>query len=157
MAGVAPMLSVERFLQAANTRDLEAMARIFGTADGPIADDTGNGFSCAFKRLGSWIRIGSPCLSWAEIELRMDAIAQILRHDDYRVRSETSVAGRERPTTRIGVDLVRGAAQFPDVGFYVVQTSDGRWLVERAELERVTALREPRAPLGRLEVVAATR
>ena len=38
MAGVQPILSVERFLQVANTGDLEAMALIFGTADGPIAD-----------------------------------------------------------------------------------------------------------------------
>lgn len=157
MAGVAPMLSVERFLQAANTRDLEAMARIFGTADGPIADATGNGFSCAFKRIGSWIRIGDPCLSWSEIELRMDAIAAILRHDDYRVRSESSVAGRTRPTTRIGVDLVRAGNQYPDVGFFVVQTSDGRWLVEQAELEKMTAFREPPRLRGSFLIMAATR
>ena len=35
---VAPALTVERFLQAANTRDLETMLRLFGTDDGPIAD-----------------------------------------------------------------------------------------------------------------------
>ena len=39
LAGVAPQLSVERFLQAANARDFEAMERLFGTHDGPISGD----------------------------------------------------------------------------------------------------------------------
>ncbi|MEX0935303.1 MAG: hypothetical protein WD013_00265, partial [Gemmatimonadota bacterium] len=130
MAAVAPMLSVERFLQAANVRDLEAMARIFGTAGGPIADRAGNSFGCAFKRMGSWIGLGDPCLSWSEIELRMNVIAMILEHDVYRVRGEANVPGRGRPTTRIGVDLERGNQRYPDIPFVVVQTGDGRWLVE---------------------------
>ncbi len=129
LAGVAPMLSVERFLQAANTRDLEAMARIFGNADGPIAERASNTFACAFKRMGSWIGLGGRCLSWAEIELRMNTIAVILQHDDYRVRAESAVPGRSRPTTRVSVDLARGTEQFVDVPFVVVQASDGRWLV----------------------------
>jgi hypothetical protein len=137
------MLSVERFLQAANTRDLDAMARLFGTADGPIIDQTGGGFSCAFKRMGSWIGIGEPCVSWAEIELRMDALAQILRHDDYRLRSESAVAGRTSPTSRIGVDLTRAGSLYADIPFLVVQTPDGRWLVEEIQdLPRLTAMRE---------------
>jgi hypothetical protein len=140
VAGVQPMLSVERFLQAANTGDLEAMARIFGTADGPIAERTGNALSCPFKRLGSWFGLGDPCLSWVEIELRMNVIAQLLRHDDYRLRSEAPVPGRTRQTTRVGVDLVQGANQFVDVPFLVVLASDGRWLVEEIGLERVTAV-----------------
>jgi pimeloyl-ACP methyl ester carboxylesterase len=137
------MLSVERFLQAANIRDFEAMARIFGTADGPIIEDTGGGFSCAFRRMGSWIGLGDRCVSWIEIELRMDAISQILRHQDYRIRSESSVAGRTRPTTRIGVDIERGGILYPDVPFFVVQASDGRWLIEQVDLARMTVLREP--------------
>ena len=142
MAGVAPMLSVERFLQAANTRDLDAMARIFGTADGPIADQAGRSLGCAFRRMGSWIGLSRRCVSWAEIEVRMDAIARILRHDDYQIRSESAVAGRRYPTTRIGVDLVRGSERYQDVPFTVVQASEGRWLLEQIGLERITGARD---------------
>jgi hypothetical protein len=156
VAAVAPTLSVERFLQAVNTRDLEAMARIFGNEDGPIADQTGNGFSCAFKRKGSWIGIGERCVSWTDIELRMDALALILRHDDYTVRTESTVAGRTRPTTRIGVDLQRGGARYADIPFVVVQTAAGQWLVEEIEdLARLTALRELRESPGSSVLMAA--
>jgi hypothetical protein len=139
MAATAPMLSVERFLLAANTSDLEAMARIFGTASGPIADQTGSTVPCAFRRMGSWIGLASRCLSWVEIELRMDAIARLLEHDDYRVQSESSVAGRTRPTVRIGVDVDRSGSRYSNVPFVVVQTSDGSWLVEEIGLERLTS------------------
>jgi len=139
MAASQPMLSVERFLQAANTGDLEAMARIFGTSSGPIADQAGGTLPCAFRRMGSWIGLGSRCVSWIDIELRMDAIARLLRHDDYRVRSEASVAGRTRPTIRVGVDMARGASSIQDVPFVVVQASNGRWMVEEIGLERLTA------------------
>ena len=70
---VAPALTVERFLQAANTRDLETMSRLFGTDDGPIEDRT--------RR--------------EEVELRMDVIAEILQHDDYEIISERRVPGAE--------------------------------------------------------------
>lgn len=137
MAAVAPMLSVERFLQAANTRDLDAMARIFGTADGPVAD-TGSTLGCAFKKMGSWIGLSDACTTAEEVELRMDAIAQILEHDDYRIVSESRVAGRSEPTTRIGVNLTIGQDTVRDVPFEVVRTEEGRWLVQRVALERIT-------------------
>jgi hypothetical protein len=138
MAGGQPMLSVERFLEAANTGDLEAMARIFGTSDGPIAESLGNPFSCAFRRIGSWIRVSDRCSSWADVELRMNAIALVLRHDAYRIRSEAQVPGRQRPTVRVGVDMEEGTNAYPDVPFVVVQAGDGRWLVEQIGLERIT-------------------
>jgi len=139
MAASQPMLSVERFLQAANTGDLEAMAMIFGTSRGPIADQAGGTLPCAFRRIGSWVGLGSRCVSWIDIEIRMDAIARLLRHDDYRVRSESNVAGRARPTIRVGVDMARGASSIQDVPFVVVQASSGRWMVEEIGLERLTA------------------
>ncbi|HZD06350.1 MAG TPA: nuclear transport factor 2 family protein [Longimicrobiales bacterium] len=115
MAGMGPPLSVERFLQAVNARDLDAMAELFGTAAGPMEG------------------------SRAEIELRMDAIARILRHEDYRIGAQRSVPGREAPTTRVGVDLTIGGDRIPNVGFTVVRTKQGRWLVEEIELEAVTS------------------
>ena len=139
MPGTAPMVSVERFLQAANTEDFDAMARIFGTAGGPIADQSGGTVSCAFRRIGSWIRLSDRCLSRSQIELRMNAIALLLRHDSYRVRSESGVAGRTSPTRRVGVDLEQGSSVVADVPFVVVELSDGRWLVEEIGLERLTS------------------
>ena len=137
MAGVAPMLSVERFLQASNTRDLAAMARIFGTERGALAEQTGNSFACGFRRVGSWIGLSRSCVSWQEIEIRMHTIAEILAHDDFRIRSEANVPGRLSPTTRIGVDLVQAGGTVADVPFVVVRAGDGRWLVEEIGLDRV--------------------
>lgn len=139
MAGTQPQISVERFLQAANSRDLDAMARIFGTDEGPIADQARSGLGCAFRRVGSWLRLSSRCTSWQDIEIRMNTIAYILRHDRYQVRSESTVAGRQAQTIRVGVDLEWGRESYPDVPFVVVQTREGRWLVQEIGLERITA------------------
>lgn len=134
---VAPMLSVERFLQAANERDLYSMARLFGTADGPMSD-TGGTFGCAFKKLGSWFGIGERCPTIQEVEIRMDAIAEVLAHEDYTVVSESSVAGRIHPTSRIGVNLRVDGQDVLDVPFVVVRTPEGRWLIEEIGLTKIT-------------------
>lgn len=135
---MGPTLAVEQFLQAANQQNLDGMSRMFGTGGGPIADEAGNPFSCFFKKIGSWIGLGDSCMKRTEIELRMNAIAMILQHDDYRIVSEGMVAGRERRTMRIGVNLTVGERQFPDVPFLVVQASGGRWLIEEIGLTEVT-------------------
>ena len=114
MAGMAPMLSVERFLQAVNARDLEAMRRLFGTYEGPITGDQ------------------------QELELRMSVIAEILRHEDYRIVGERREPGREHPTTRVMVTITQGGRQIPDVPFLVVRTTSGGWLIEQVDLERIT-------------------
>lgn len=132
---VGPQLSVERFLQAANTRDLEAMARLFGTVDGPLAD-TGSTFGCAFKKIGSWFG-GESCRSRTEIELRMDAIASILQHEDYVVARQERVAGRTHPTSRVLVDMTVNGRRVSAVPFVVVNGPDGQWLVQEIDLERV--------------------
>ena len=136
MAAVAPILSVERFLKVTNERDLHSMASIFGTADGPIIE-TGGAFGCAFKKMGSWIGLGDPCQTQQEVELRMDAIANILRYEDYTIASDAPVPGRQHPTTRIGVNLVVNGREVTDVPFVVVQTDGGRWLVEEIDLAKV--------------------
>ena len=114
MASVAPQLSVERFLQAANSRDFEAMERLFGTYDGPVRGD----------RL--------------ELEVRMSLIAEILRHEDYRIQGQQREPGREFPTTRVIVTLTQDGRDITDVPFLVVRTKDGGWLVEEVDLALVT-------------------
>ena len=118
---VAPSLVVERFLQAANTRDLETMGRLFGTKDGPFADQRGR----------------------RETELRMDVLVEILRHDNYEIMSERRVAGAEIPANRIGVDfLMPNGVTVRDVGFTVVFASSNRWLIFEIEVQRITDVAE---------------
>ena len=137
IAPVAAQLSVERFLQAANDRDFQSMGRLFGTVDGS-AMETGSTFGCFFKKIGSWFG-GSSCTKKVDVELRMDAIASILRHDDYRIDREESVAGRTSPARRVIVDLTIEGDAVPAIPFIVVRTSEGRWLVEQVPLERIMA------------------
>lgn len=136
MAAVAPVMSVERFLQAANDRDLHAMARLFGTEDGPVIE-TGGTLGCGFKKFGSWFGMGDRCETLQEVELRMDAIAQIIRHEDYSIVSEASVAGRTGPSSRIGVNMRVRGRNIEEVPFVVVRTREGRWLVEEIGLQRI--------------------
>ena len=92
LAPIAAQLSVERFLQAANTRDVEAMGRLFGTEEGPLGD-TGGSFGCFFKKIGSWFG-GTACAKRTDVELRMDAIASVVQHQNYRiVREELEAYG----------------------------------------------------------------
>lgn len=112
--GLAPVLSVERFLQAVNAEDFPAMARIFGTVDGAVEGPA------------------------QEVELRMATIAAILKHEDYRIDTERLEPGRSVPTRRVGVDLTIDGNVIRDVGFLVVQTGAGAWMVEQIDLEKVT-------------------
>lgn len=137
MASVAPIMSVERFLQAANVRDLDGMARLFGTVDGPVIE-TGGTIGCGFKKFGSWFGIGERCQTRQEVEIRMDMIAEIIRHEDYTIVSEAPVAGRLGPSSRIGVNMRVNGRDIDDVPFIVVRTGEGRWLVEEIGLTRIT-------------------
>lgn len=139
VAPVAAQLSVERFLQAANDRDFQSMGRLFGTEGGPEWD-TGSTFGCFFKKIGSWFG-GTACGRRVDVELRMDAIASIIRHEDYRITREEAVAGRTSPTRRVMVDLTIDGESMTAMPFIVVQTGEGRWLVEQVPLERIMAAR----------------
>lgn len=130
-------LAVERFLVAARGYDLDGMARLFGTWNGSIADTSG-GLRCGFRRFGSWFGIGERCVSPQEIEIRMNAIAEFLQFESFRIVGERAVPGREHPTTRVGVSLTRGSSTIPDVPFLAVQGRDGRWRVQEIDLERIS-------------------
>lgn len=138
VAPVAAQLSVERFLQAANQRDVQAMGNLFGTKDGPVMD-TGSPVGCAFKKIGSLFG-GESCVKKADVEIRMDAIASILAHQDYRIVREERVPGRQAPTTRVLVDMTVQGMSVPGVPFVVVQSGEGRWLVQEVDLARVMEL-----------------
>jgi len=133
LAAVGPMLSVERFLQASNARDFDAMSRLFGTPEGPVAEE-GGGFGCFLKGV-----FGSGCARREDVELRMAAIADILQHEDYRIVSERMEPGRAHPTNRIGVDFTKQGRVVRDVPFLVVRTGGGRWLVQEIDLQKLTS------------------
>ena len=140
--GPAPGASTEaarvvgEFLDAANQRDHTTMARLFGTADGPIGDRGGT-LGCALRKLGSWIGLGDRCLDEREVEQRLDLMAAVLKHESYLVRTQEAVAGRGRPATGVGVEMDVGARGVVEVPFVVVLTGDGRWLVEEVGLGRL--------------------
>jgi hypothetical protein len=139
-ASMGAQLSVERFLQAANQRDVMSMGRMFGTENGAVMD-TGGTTGCAFKKIGSWFG-GTSCTPKEDVEIRMDAIASILQHQDYRIVSESRVAGQTAPTTRVLVNLeTEEGIVVVGLPFDVVRTSEGRWLVQRVDLQQVMAAR----------------
>ncbi|MCG6956512.1 MAG: hypothetical protein LJF04_11045 [Gemmatimonadetes bacterium] len=134
-AGVVAQLSVDRFLAAANERDLVTMGRIFGTVDGPISD-TGSTFGCFFKKIGSWFG-GNACRKQQDVQVQMAAIANVLKHDDYKIVREEPVAGRLNEATRVYVNLTTPERQVTDVPFVVVRSKHGQWLVEEVDLKKV--------------------
>lgn len=134
---VEPGDIVAEFLDAANSRDHVAMARLFGTERGPIGE-VGSAFGCGLRRAGSWIGLGEPCVTAQEIELRMDVIARILAHRSRRVGSPAVVAGRGRPAARVEVEMAVRGGEVVRVPFVLIQAERHGWLVEQVELGRLT-------------------
>jgi hypothetical protein len=112
--GTSPLQSVERFLSAVSARNLDGMAAVFGTADGPFEGER------------------------TDVEIHMDLLATILEHQSYELVSERQVPGRENPTTRVGVTLTIDGEVHPDVAFVTVRTDEGRWMVQEIDLEAIT-------------------
>jgi len=129
--GFGPALTIERFLQAASevaqlseaqgpgaarmADEIETMARLFGTSDGPIIDRDPRD----------------------EVEQRMFLIAEILEHTNYELAGERAVPGRSREAIEVVVRLTNERGDTYDVPFTVVQSNDG-WLIENIELEAIT-------------------
>ena len=130
--GFGPSLTIERFLQAANsvsqlsstsgqgsTRmadEIETMARLFGTRDGSVLE--------LYPR--------------DEVEQRMFLIARIIEHDDYVLAGERAVPGRSREAIEVSVNLTTPNEGVKTVPFTIVRTSDGEWLIESIHLEAIT-------------------
>ena len=131
-----PVRAAERFLGAANRQDLDALAHAFGTHRGPIAE-TGGGLGCGLRRLASWLGAADRCPTRQEVELRMHAIAAVAATRRLRGDLRGAVPGRDRPVTRISIEVRRGERIHRDVGLLVIRTSSG-WLVESVELDKIT-------------------
>lgn len=115
VAGLAPTMTIERFLRAANQNDLDTMASLFGTRDGPITR--------------TWSR--------REVDDRMFLFASLLRHTDYTITNEQIVPGRRDEATLFNVQLVlqQGTVEVP---FTMVISRNNQWLIEEIGIERIT-------------------
>jgi hypothetical protein len=115
-SAIAPTMTIERFLRAANQSDLDTMASLFGTRDGSIA--------------ATWPR--------QEIDARMFLLASVLRHSDYTIGAEQIVPGRREEATRYVVRMIVSGDP-ADVPFTLVRTTRGQaWLIEDIDIERIT-------------------
>ena len=112
---LAPAMTIERFLRAANQSDLDTMAQLFGTRDGAVAR--------------AWTK--------QEVDDRMLLLANVLRHSDYTIAGEQVVAGRRDEATRLNVQMVIGGDTFV-VPFTLVRTGARNWLIEEIGIDRVT-------------------
>jgi len=110
-----PEQAVSTFLDASSSKDYERMGQQFGTHDGPAE-----------------LKLGAK-----DVEQRMVVLAAFLTHDDYTVEagSQSLLESYER---RFQVHLTgtsRGAVTVP---FVAASTQDGRWYVERIDLDPLT-------------------
>lgn len=112
----APEAAVERFMGYVAAKNYVQMGWVFGTAEGPL------------------IRRDSP----ADVERRMFALATVLEHSGYTVRSQTPVPGRSGNAVEMRV-LLRHRGRDYLVPFTAVRASEGRWFVERIDIEKITA------------------
>jgi hypothetical protein len=124
--GVAPQLAVESFLRAANcvaavrcatkARDIDSMARLFGTRDGSILDRDPR----------------------ADVEQRMYALASLLQSDDYSVQGQNIVPGRVGEALQLTVSMTQGGREL-SVPFIMVRSRNGDWLVEQIDTRALNA------------------
>jgi hypothetical protein len=115
VSDLAPAMVVERFLRAANSNDLDTMARLFGTRDGPV------GLRESQKDTDDW----------------MFALASVLRHTDYQIINEQIVPGRRQEATQLVVRIVNGERRY-ELPFTLVQSNRHGWLVENVPVDLLT-------------------
>lgn len=118
VSNVGSSLVVEQFMRAANAKDLDAMARLFGTRDGPV--------------FGKWPK--------DEIEKRMFVISTELKHEDFSVTAEQIVPGRGADATKLTVKLRKDGKDY-NVPFTLVRYKNESWLVEQIGIDVITAPR----------------
>jgi hypothetical protein len=112
---VATQLVVEQFLRAANSNDLDTMARLFGTVDGSILE---------FE-------------NQAQVDQRMFALASILRHDGFNIRRFDVVPGRRDEAMNAIVNM-RFGERAVDVPFTLVWSTERTWMIENIGIANIT-------------------
>lgn len=131
--GLGAALVVERFLRASNTiaqsresgsdslermrQELDTMIRLFGTSKSTI----------------------EQLSSREAAERRMIALADLLRHDDYRIAGNRLVPGRGDEAVDIMVRMTVGT-DGATIPFTVVRTSSDGWRIEKIQIEPLVNL-----------------
>jgi hypothetical protein len=115
---IATSLVIEQFLRAANAKDIDTMARLFGTRDGSIVQRD----------------------KQKDVETRMLALAAILRHDDYAIEETDIVPGRRGEATQVMVRMTIGKREVR-VPYTLVRGPGKNWLVEQIDIEQITNTR----------------
>jgi hypothetical protein len=107
-------LVLEQFLTAANSNDLRQMGNLFGNKDGPVSkrDNQDN------------------------VEKRMFVLANVLRHDDYKLEGEQIVPGRLAEAIQLQVTLTSGTRKVT-VPFTMVRSKADQWLVEDFDMTKI--------------------
>jgi hypothetical protein len=116
---VATSLVIEQFLRAANENDLDTMASLFGTVNGPNA-----------------IRVPKD-----QLDQQLFAIASILRHESYEITRRQIVPGRRTEATEVTVRMNFGRNRVVDVPYVLVYTTASNWLIEQIDLQKITQAR----------------
>jgi hypothetical protein len=112
---VATQLVIEQFLRAANSNDLDTMARLFGTVDGSILNRDP-------RQL---------------VDEQMFALASILRHDSFTIQRFEIVPGRRDEATRAIVNMQIGQRRV-DVPYTLVWSNGSSWLIEQIGIQNIT-------------------
>ena len=111
VGAMQPAAAVEQFIGLAAQQRFTEMGYVFGTARGPLAEQQ------------------AP----ARVARRMQALANVLRHDTYAMSGVVPVSGR--PDARLVMVQLRQGRRSVDVPFTVVQGPGGRWLVEMVDID----------------------
>lgn len=106
-----PAAAVEQFLGFAGQSRYVEMGHLFGTRRGPIAEQQ------------------AP----SRVARRMEALANVLRHDSFALTGVVPVPGRPE-ARRVLVQLRQGRRDV-EVPFVVVEAAGGRWLVEMVDID----------------------
>lgn len=110
-----PRLALASFLAAANAQDLQAMSGVWGDKDGSVRS--------------------SGKMGREEIEKREIIMMCYLRHDKYRVVSDSPAVDNERA---LGVELTKGTMS--RTANFNMATDGTRWYVRSADLEALRDL-----------------
>lgn len=104
---------VKRFVEAVRVADHQAMARLFGTTDGP-----------AERRLGR-----------AEVEQRMFILAALMRHESHQVRPERLTEGPDELRFMVEMTGTRSGDVLVPI---VVANHRDRWYVSQVVTDSFT-------------------
>ena len=111
----SPREALSTFLSAANAQDLQAMSAVWGDKDGSVRS--------------------SGKMGREEIEKREIIMMCYLRHDRYRVVSESPAVDNERV---LGVELTKG--RLSRTANFNMASDGARWYVRSADLEALRDL-----------------